>query len=408
MSKQAPTGESERIDILDVLRGIGVLGILAVNAAAFAYPVEAYFNPLNSPFPFEGLSAEVWRVVHVFFEQKFITLFSMLFGVSLFLVGGERDDLERSTLLRWRLFWLALIGIGHGTVIWYGDILLAYAVAGFVVSFARSWSAGRLLVCGVILYLAGAAIEAGAYALFTVVPLPPEELARMSEDIGWRLTPAEIQETIAAFGGTFDQSLRANFNVWLEVVWLLFWPKTYGLMMIGLGLYKVGYLRGKAPAWVHAILVIVGACMLALMNQGATQAMAAGFPMIESLGPWRLALASGALFATLGYASALMLLHAAVGTSGLWALAATGRMAFTNYLTQSLIMTAIFYGGRGLGLFGQLDLTELAVVVIGVWALQLVWSPLWLSVFSMGPLEWIWRCLTYRRFLPIGRSQPAA
>jgi uncharacterized protein len=141
------------------------------------------------------------------------------------------------------------------------------------------------------------------------------------------------------------------------------------------------------------------------MNQGATQSIAAGFPMIESLGQWRLALASGALFATLGYASALMLLHAAVGTSGLWALAATGRMAFTNYLTQSLIMTGIFYGGRGLGLFGQLEWTELAVVVMGVWALQLVWSPLWLSVFSMGPLEWIWRCLTYRRFLPIGRAR---
>lgn len=407
MSKTAPTREAERIDILDVLRGLGVLGILAVNAAAFAYPTEAYFNPLNAPVPFEGLAVETWRIVHVFFEQKFITLFSMLFGVSLFLVGGERDDAERTRLLRWRLFWLALIGIGHGAAIWYGDVLLAYAVAGFAVSFARSWSARGLLLSGVMLYLAGAAVESGAYALLMVAPLPPDELARMSQEIGWRLSAADMRDTIAAFGGTFDQSLTANFNTWLEYLWLLFWPKTYGLMMIGLGLYKVGYLRGQAPAWVHAILVIVGACMLALMNQGASQAIAAGFPMVESLGPWRLALASGALFATLGYVSALMLLHAAVGTSGLWALAATGRMAFTNYLAQSLIMTGIFYGGRGLGLFGQLDWTELAVVVMGVWALQLIWSPLWLAVFSMGPLEWIWRCLTYRRFLPIGRAREA-
>lgn len=404
MSKMAPTREADRIDILDILRGLGVLGILAVNVVAFAYPVEAYWNPLNGPFPFEGLSVEIWRIVHVFFEQKFITLFSMLFGVSLFLVGGERDDAERSTLLRWRLFWLALIGIGHGAAIWYGDVLLAYAIAGFAVSFVRSWSAGALLFAGGVLYLAGAALESGAYSLMMVAPMPAEELAQLSRDIGWRLSEAELQETIAAFGGTFQQSLEANVSTWIEYLWLLFWPKTYGLMMIGLGLYKVGYLRGQAPAWVHAILVIVGACMLALMNQGALQAIAAGFPMLETLGPWRLAMACGAVFATLGYVSALMLLHAAVGTGGLWALAATGRMAFTNYLSQSLIMTAIFFGGRGLGLFGQLDWPDLAVLVVGVWALQLAWSPLWLSVFSMGPLEWVWRCLTYRRLLPIGRS----
>jgi uncharacterized protein len=408
MSKQAPTGESERIDILDVLRGLGVLGILAVNAAAFAYPVEAYYNPLNSPFPFEGLAAETWRVVHVFFEQKFVTLFSMLFGVSLFLVGGERGDAERTALLQRRLFWLAVIGIVHGAAVWFGDILLAYAVAGFVVSFARSWGASRLMAWGVLIYFAGAAIEAASAVVGTLVPLSAEELAQMNKDMGWRLAPEELRDAIAAFSGTFDQSLMANLTTWLEFLWLLFFPKAYGLMMIGLGLFKMGYLQGKAPAWVHAILVILGACALALMNQSASQAIAAGFPMLETLGQGRVPLAFGALFATLGYVSALMLLHAAVGTGGLWALAATGRMAFTNYLTQSLIMTAIFFGGRGLGLFGQLNWPDLAVVVMGVWALQLAWSPLWLSAFSMGPLEWVWRCLTYGRLLPIRRRHAAS
>ena len=408
MSKQAPTGESERIDILDVLRGLGVLGILAVNAAAFAYPVEAYYNPLNSPFPFEGLAAETWRVVHVFFEQKFVTLFSMLFGVSLFLVGGERGDAERTALLQRRLFWLAVIGIVHGAAVWFGDILLAYAVAGFVVSFARSWGASRLMAWGVLIYFAGAAIEAASAVVGTLVPLSAEELAQMNKDMGWRLAPEELRDAIAAFSGTFDQSLMANLTTWLEFLWLLFFPKAYGLMMIGLGLFKMGYLQGKAPAWVHAILVILGACALALMNQSASQAIAAGFPMLETLGQGRVPLAFGALFATLGYVSALMLLHAAVGTGGLWALAATGRMAFTNYLTQSLIMTGIFFGGRGLGLFGQLNWPELAVVVMGVWALQLAWSPLWLSAFSMGPLEWVWRCLTYGRLLPIRRRHAAS
>lgn len=405
MSMLSPTREAERIDTLDVLRGLGVLGILAVNATAFAYPMEAYGNPINTPFPFEGLSAEIWRVVHVFFEQKFVTLFSMLFGISLFLVGGERDDAERSRLLRWRLFWLALIGIGHGAAIWYGDILLIYAVAGFVVSFARSWRASSLLGLGLSLYVFSALVESVSYLLLGIVPLPASDLAQMKEDIGWQLTPAEIAATIQAFSGTAQESLQANFSAWLEMLPLVLWPKTYALMMIGLGLYKLGYFKGQAPVWVHVVLVVLGAAALAVMNQQAQAAMAAGFPFLESLGQWRMALAFGGLFATLGYASLLMLVHAAVGTGGLWALAATGRMAFTNYLTQSLIMTGIFYGGRGLGLFGQLDWPTLAGVVVGIWVLQLAWSPLWLSVFRMGPLEWVWRCLTYGRLLPIGRER---
>jgi uncharacterized protein len=397
MSGYGPTRDDDRIDTLDILRGLGVLGILAVNATSFAYPPEAYINPVNTPFPLEGWSAEVWRVVHVFFEQKFITLFSMLFGVSLFLVGGERGNPERSTLLRWRLFWLAMIGIVHGAFVWYGDILLAYAVAGFVVSFCRSWSARALFGAGVLLYLAGAVFEISLAAMNF---LPPAELEQARNDMGWNLSPVEMQAAIAAFGGSFDDSLSANFTNWVDMLWLLFYPKTYGLMMIGLALFKVGYLRGDAPAWVHAILVLLGSGILALTNQQAVASLAGNFQLADFMGLGRTASAFGTLIVTLGYASALMLLHRAVGSQMLWPLAATGRMAFTNYLTQSLIMTAIFFGGRGLGLFGQLDRPEIAVIVILIWVLQLAWSPRWLSAFSMGPMEWLWRCLTYGRLLP--------
>jgi uncharacterized protein len=88
------------------------------------------------------------------------------------------------------------------------------------------------------------------------------------------------------------------------------------------------------------------------------------------------------------------------------ALAPVGRMAFTNYIAQSLIMTTIFYAGRGLGLYGQLDWPQWSAIVVGVWTLQLIWSPLWLSRFTMGPLEWVWRRLSYGRSIPLRRSQP--
>jgi uncharacterized protein len=106
-------------------------------------------------------------------------------------------------------------------------------------------------------------------------------------------------------------------------------------------------------------------------------------------------------FISLGYASLLILLVRFGLKLILTPLACAGRMAFTNYLSQTLIMTTIFYGGRGLGWYGQIGWPEMWMIIGGIWAAQLIWSPLWLSVFQMGPLEWGWRCLTYKRMVPL-------
>ena len=175
---------------------------------------------------------------------------------------------------------------------------------------------------------------------------------------------------------------------------------TTGLMMIGLALFKSGFLSGARSLRAYAVTLSTAATALVVVAwlewgqvmNGAESPLAGGVDFL--LNP----------LIGLGYASVLILLWKAGHAGVLSPLAAAGRMAFTNYLTQSLMMTTLFYGGRGFGLMGQVDRPALWGIVVAVWALQLVWSALWLRRFQMGPLEWLWCSLTEGRRLPIRRT----
>lgn len=400
----APVRPAERLFALDVVRGFAVLGILAVNAMTFAQPFSVVMNPTLQPGGLEADGILAWQAMTTFFQDKMRTLFSMLFGVSIFLIGGERSDAPRGRLLRRRLFWLAVFGLLHGLAFWFGDILLLYAWTGLFVTLARSWSARRLLVVGVILNLLCATLYVGFYMALAFAPT--EALAQAAAGMGFNAAPAEVQAQIARFveGGPLAVSAAVAMN-WVTtapMMLIFFAPATAALMLIGLGLYKSGWLAGRAPAWVYGLFVLIGAGATWVIWRDVAATAAGGFEFIPLLA--RPANSFLAPLVSLGYAAALILL-ARVGLKALLApLAAAGRMAFTNYLTQTLIMTTLFYGGRGLGLFGQVGWPEMWGVIVAVWALQLIWSPLWLARFQMGPLEWVWRRLTYGRSVPLRRA----
>ena len=404
----APVEAAQRIKSLDVLRGLAILGILAVNAPFFSAPWQAAVNPTLEPLAINDANAWSWFVPHVFFEVKFITLFSLLFGASLFLVGGARSDLERGKVLRRRLFWMLIFGIVHGAAIWFGDILTVYAISGFIMLFARSWRPRTLLVTGGVLYvlLCGlAALSAGALTLISA-----NSVEEMRLQV-WAPVAESVEATIAAFGGSFSDSLNANFEAWKAFMPFEIFntvPRTIALMMIGLGLFKVGFLSGKAPLVAYASGIAVGAVALAIVAYQATLNSAAGFDFVHMQTRGALVNPALSILISLAYASALILcVKAGVLTFLTNALAPVGQMAFTNYIAQSVIMTTIFYGGRGLGLYGEVERDTLMGVVGGVWALQLVWSPLWLSRFKMGPLEWVWRRLSYGKALAIRKAVTA-
>lgn len=399
------TGPDGRIASLDAARGLAVLGILAVNAISFAMPAAVYPAPHLSPFPLEGASALGWAAMHVGFERKFVALFSLLFGVSLYLVGGERRDPAREPVLRRRLGWLALFGLIHGAAFWYGDILLLYALCGFVAMNARSWSGRRLLIVG-----AGAWFGLGlAYAgLMTALAFAPPEV-RAEAAAGIAVGGAEgVQASIAAYRQGAWGSTWSNLLAWAVMqpsALIGFGPSTVGLMLAGLGLYKLRFWTGGWPAWAYLALMALAALLLAGAALHARAMLEQGFPFPAYMNRW-----VNDLFApviALGYASALILLLGRGGAPWLWPLRAAGRMAFTNYLTQTLIMTTVFYAGRGLGWFGLLDWPALWALVAGVWAVQLVWSPLWLARFRYGPFEWLWRSLTLGRRVALRRYRVA-
>ncbi len=395
----SPVATSDRLFSLDMVRGFAVLGILAVNAMTFAWPWDVSSNPGLQP-GFDAEAAQGWQVMHVFFQDKMRTLFSMLFGASIFLIGGERSDKVRGKLLRSRLFWLAIFGAIHGLAFWFGDILLLYAWTGLIVMLVRSWSARSLLIAGVSLNLVCSGLYVGMMSLLAFAP--PEVMADIGAEMGWASDPSRLADSIAAMRGDAVAVTLHQMSLWLEsapAMLIFFLPATAALMMTGLGLFKSGFLAGRSPAWVYGLFVAAGAGSAWLIWQESASAIAAGFPIVETMTkPLNTFLAP---LVSLAYASLLILLARFGLKLILTPLACAGRMAFTNYLSQTLIMTTIFYGGRGLGWYGQIGWPEMWMVIGGVWAAQLIWSPLWLSVFQMGPLEWGWRCLTYRRMVPL-------
>ncbi len=389
----------ERIELIDALRGLGVLGILTVNASFMAATFGQTVDPTSWPFPATDASLGIWAFVHVFCDSKFITLFSLLFGVSMYLVGGEPGDARRNANL-WRRFgWLAVFGAIHGALIWYGDILADYAVCGIAVMAFRGWPARRLIVAGCIAFVAGVSAMT---ALSLAGDAHPEIYAALLPGHGGKA---------AEFAGSFAQSLSANAATWAHYRLLLACfsiPYAAPLMLIGLGLFKSGFLTGDSPRSHYLATMAAGLAALLGLSAFTSAFIRSGFSDDYGVLWDQLAINLTSPFVSLGYASALILAARSVRLG--WIprlLAPLGRMAFTNYIGQSVLMTMIFYGGRGLDLFDQVDRPGLALAVLAVWSIELIWSHWWLRRFDAGPLEWVWRCLTYNRIGPIRRSRPA-
>ena len=381
----------DRIVLLDSLRGLGVLGILLCNAPDFAVAAGVAESVKHWPLGTSPATLTVWVVTQWLFQRKFVTLFAMLFGVSIFLVGGERSERERGAILRKRLFWMVVFGLLHGFAIWFGDVLLSYALAGFAVMLARSWEPRRLLRTGI-----------GVWIVFTLVMvagtayglLAAHDSAQQALEVAKEVAKAKLAET--QYDGTFLQSLVQNAkdradNLPAEP---FIFAMTSALMMIGLGCFKAGVLTGQASDRTYrrltaiglSALAVVGALFIAIPLLGLPRPLAAVASVVQM---------ATAPLTTLAYVSLMVF---AARSKGVWAaipkaLAPVGQMAFTNYLTQSLIMTALFYGGRGLNWHGKVDRPGLAVITVASWILQILWSRWWMDRFEMGPLEWVWRRL---------------
>lgn len=394
---QAGTPPAARIASLDVLRGFAVLGILIMNVQGFSMPGDAYDDP-TAWGDLTGANYVVWWLSHLFADTKFISIFSFLFGagVCLFADRAARRGADPTRLHFRRMRWLLLFGLVHAYLLWVGDILVAYAVSGFVIFRFRDWNPRRLLVGGLGFFAVGSVAVVGLG--YYLGGLPQSEIDRL-------LPP--IAEEVAAYRGAWlaQMSQRATDSLGMHFLLLpvsLFWRCT-GAMMVGMALYRRGVLSASRSDGFYKRLAFRGLCaggIAVLVGVWFDVRAQWNFPESQTFHSqfnyW------GGLSMAAGYVGLVML-----GVRRGWLprlqdrLAATGRMAFTNYVMQTLICTTLFYG-HGFGLFGSVERWKQALIVVAVWLAQLWWSPLWLARFRQGPLEGIWRRLTYGRPLTGG------
>jgi uncharacterized protein len=398
-----------RVASLDLLRGVAILGILPVNIAAFGLASVAYQNPLAMG-PIGAADMWAWRIMHLLFDQRFMTIFCVMFGAGIALLAERPARPGTSAAGRHyrRMAWLLAIGMVHAYGIWYGDILANYAVCAMLIWPLRRLASGWLCAIASVLLIVPPLIMAGIALLMGFAP--PEVASKMM--MSWQPPPELLAGEIAAMRGSWLEQMpvRASNAALMQFGIFFMWAlwRTTALMMLGIVLYRSGFLSAAWRARTYALLAIVASAIgLTLTGTGIVAAERAGFTGIAMVTTWMNWNYFGSLFGALGWASAIMLLaQAARPARMLAALEAVGRTSLSNYLLQSLTCTLIF-NGHGLGWFGQLGRLQLWGVVIAVWALQIALTLLWMRVASVGPVEWAWRSLASWRVLPLWRGAPA-
>jgi len=420
-----------RLQHLDVLRGIAILGILPVNIAFFGLPLAAHDDPTYAVSG-SGAEAAVFHLTAFFAEAKFYTLFSLLFGVGIALMRrkAEATGSRFAPLMLRRLGWLWVIGILHATLLWYGDIVSFYAPAGLVLCWAAGWKPSTLAwVGGALVTLPGLLLGgiAGLLGLATLLGGgPPEALSTLTAEPVSTLTV----EAASADWGTF---LKACATTFLEngngafetavfrdgsyaritglrtALWglamVMAYPLFYGwriagMFLLGMALLRAGWLDdpGSRPAPFRRMLWI--GLALGVPLQVASIALFAPGDLAGTM-PAAFCHYVGSLAMSAAYLGIVCLITPRLsGTRVLAPLAAVGKTALSNYLLQSVLANALFYS-YGCALFGRLTRVELLGVTIGIWAVQLSLSGLWMRWFSYGPIEWVWRSFTYWRWVPL-------
>lgn len=417
----AGRGRGARYRYLDVLRGIAVLGILPANIPYFSMPLLAADAQTGEFASSADLVA--FHATRFFVDYKFITLFSLLFGVGMGILHAkatQRGASFNGLMLR-RLVALGVFGGLHVVLLWYGDILIYYAVFGMATFWFVSREPRRLFRVGVFLILVPVVVMALAAGALAVVERIPEFRTELASDAA--SSAAEVQLFV-------QQARDGTWGEFLEAV-ITFHPEVESTIYREGSFVKIVVMR--VVSWIVGIIFVgmyIGWRIVGLFLIGMAWARAGWFlEPAENSGAFRrmlrlglvvglpLQVVSSVLFQSAGDSMALHVLAelaqytGSLGFAAVYAaliglacagdvprackpFEAVGRLAFSNYILQSLICTTIFYS-YGLAWFGQLSRAQLWFIVPIVWAIALVWSWAWMQRFRMGPLEALWRRITY-------------
>ncbi|MFO0812168.1 MAG: DUF418 domain-containing protein [Gemmatales bacterium] len=431
----APVAEAQRLKLIDALRGVALLGILLMNIPGFSMPEyssEAYRNdPTNVNF-------WVSAIISIFFEGKMRALFGMIFGagIVLFVTRKEQNGQSVTFLFYRRMFWLIIFGLIHAhLILWIGDILYLYGICGMIVFLFRKVKP-IYLILGVPLV---ALVDFGAGTLFyqhirtqriayveakaaadAKQPLTEKQQEALKD---WR----ELELTMIPNRADAVENTRKMKSDYITVanhlrpkalkfqtIFVVFelWD-SIALMLLGIALYRWGFLSGQwtnQSYWkVLAAGYLIGLPLVTYSfyhhylhrpNMEASMARMEAVPIewVNLIYPFQ------RILLVLAHVSGIILLYKAQMFPRLFrGLIAVGQMAFTNYIMHSVICTLFFFG-YGLNYYGDLQFYQIYFVALAIWLVQLLLSPLWLHYFLFGPLEWLWRSLTYWKLQPFRRT----
>ena len=385
---------NNRIHSIDLLRGFAILGILIMNITNFSQVNIAYMNPTIGA-GLEGYNQYFHAFNYIFADTRFMSIFSILFGagVVLFTRNAEIKGKRAGVLHFKRMFWLLLFGFVHAYFIWSGDILVAYAICGCFIFFLRKKSIRTLLVMSTLLFIIPL-----TFNLMTYYGMTSDELE--STFAFFHPNPEQIATEIKTMQGSFNEQMTIRLKNAIEFqtfVFLIetFW-RTTAMMLLGMILFRKGVLSADKSIKYYKKMVLVGfvpGLILSIIGLNQSYDFEWSGTYVMNIGA-NYKLISG-FFMAIGYIGLVMwFFKKGIFKNLQRRLQSTGRMAFTNYIGMSLICTLIF-NGHGLGFFGTFDRLQQFLVVISVWVLILILSPLVLKKYKFGPLEWMWRKLTY-------------
>ncbi|WP_158794733.1 DUF418 domain-containing protein [Granulicella sp. L60] len=434
----SPIRRTERISSIDTLRGFALLGILVLNMDSFGGPEFFHDIPIGLPKPaFTGPHAHLNLIVlfikWIFFEGKMRFLFSMLFGAGVVLLTERAErrgaaDQSADIFLR-RNMWLVVFGLIHGTFIWSGDILMQYGLTAILCLYpCRRLRPKTLFTVGTFLLLVVSTYGLLQYTGTTASillsrkhadviasqkagnPLTPEQKKieqQWAEDVKeHEVTQQGIDQKMAdARTGYIDHLLDRGVNFEKGFASR---PPTHsfgesaGIMLIGMGLYKTGFFAAELSFGTYLWTALLGFLISTpLYVIGLLRSYQSGFDFatVEKwlYLPYRLAEWAGGLAIA---AALLAIIKSGILRKLLRPVAAVGQTAFSNYILTSLICQFVFFWGPW-KLYGRMEYYQTAYVIFGVWAVNLILSPLWLQAFEFGPLEWLWRSATYWKLQPM-------
>jgi uncharacterized protein len=404
VAEQLPIAAKERIAELDVLRGVALFGVLTVNFVGFAAADSMATEAQLAALPTAELDRAVKFVVDWLLTDKANTMFATLFGLGFYIQmtrSEGRPGFEKRYLRR--LLWLLVFGWLNTLLLWIFDILNLYALAGLFLLMMRRWSTKALVVFGALCALYTVQLQDWLIELAGLPPLMP-----------WNpYSDAAVLERQALGAAGDYPGLVAHFWRWTWSEWLA-GGMIVASMFYALGRFALGAAIGRSglPWQIPERLALLRRIALIAIPTGLVLALVARLLALGIWSPgdsehWRtfgaVLRAPQALVLACGYACAVVVAyHRPLGRRLLGLLAPLGQMALTNYLAQGLLYAFVMFGvGPGLALAGKVGSTQVLAICIAFFAFQVIYSRWWLARYRFGPMEWLWRCLTYGKFQPM-------